>query len=187
MAKEAQETTLAPWAESVPGHAAGEHMTADELLALPDDGWRYELVEGRLVRMAPPGGTHGEIAAMLPWALSSFVIPRKLGRILAAETGFELGPAHVLGADAAFVRAERVPPREDAARNKYWRLAPDLVGPGAEDGSPSTTSKRDGDSVFWVWCSAQSGAAHTARYSCSAPRKMAAAARYWSARCMRAR
>src|SRR5579863_9326467 len=56
------QNTLAPWAELVPDQGP---MTVDELLALPDDGWLYELVEGRLVRMAPPGGEHGEIALAL--------------------------------------------------------------------------------------------------------------------------
>lgn len=48
----AQET-LAPWAELVPDAAS---MTVDQLLGLLDDSqWRYELVEGRLVRMAASG------------------------------------------------------------------------------------------------------------------------------------
>lgn len=58
--------TLAPWAELVP--AVGP-MTIDELLARPEDDWLYELVEGRLVRMPPPGGEHGEIAGELFGAL----------------------------------------------------------------------------------------------------------------------
>ena len=36
--------------------------TAEQLLALPDDGWRYELVEGELRRMSPAGQEHGRIA-----------------------------------------------------------------------------------------------------------------------------
>jgi hypothetical protein len=39
----------APWAEVVPG--AGPAKVAD-LLTRPDDGWRYEVVEGVLVRVA---------------------------------------------------------------------------------------------------------------------------------------
>jgi len=30
-------------------------ITADELLAMPDDGSRYELVKGELIRMPPSG------------------------------------------------------------------------------------------------------------------------------------
>jgi hypothetical protein len=35
---------IAPWAEIVPG--APYPMTADELHAIPDDRWGYELVQG---------------------------------------------------------------------------------------------------------------------------------------------
>ena len=34
-------------------------MTADELQAMPDDGFRYELVKGELIRMPPAGYEHG--------------------------------------------------------------------------------------------------------------------------------
>jgi Uma2 family endonuclease len=124
--------TLAPWAELVPDQPP---MTVDELLALPDDDrWVYELVEGRLVRMPPPGGEHGEIAGNLHSALALWIVPRGLGRLLAAETGFQLGPDTVLAADVTFVRADRVPARGSAGRKKHWQLAPDLV---AEVASPS--------------------------------------------------
>jgi hypothetical protein len=36
-------------------------MTADELLAMPDDGYRYELVEGELRRLSPAGDEHGRV------------------------------------------------------------------------------------------------------------------------------
>lgn len=34
-------------------------MTADDLLQLPDDGYRYELVQGELRKMSPTGARHG--------------------------------------------------------------------------------------------------------------------------------
>ncbi len=43
--------TVVPWAEDV-------LVTAEELLLLPEDGWRYELVDGRLVCVAPTGSEH---------------------------------------------------------------------------------------------------------------------------------
>lgn len=125
--------TLAPWAELVPD--AGP-TTVDELLALPDDGCRYELVDGRLVRMPPPGGGHGVVAGALIAALGTWVLPRRLGRVLAAETGFQLGPGTVLAPDVAFVRAARVPPPDSPDWERFWPLAPDLV---AEIASPGQT------------------------------------------------
>jgi Uma2 family endonuclease len=117
----AQQNTLAPWAELVPDIGP---MTVDELLALPDDGWMYELVEGRLVRMPPTGGGHGGVASELCAALRNWVKPRGLGRVLAAETGFQLGAGTVLAPDVAYVRAERLPARDSASweSSGHWRL-----------------------------------------------------------------
>ena len=38
-------------------------MTADELLAMPDDGMKHELVRAELTRVPPPGVEHGDITA----------------------------------------------------------------------------------------------------------------------------
>ena len=40
-------------------------VTAEELARLPDDGYRYELVEGRLVRMSPVNFDHGRIVLQI--------------------------------------------------------------------------------------------------------------------------
>ncbi len=36
-------------------------VTAEELLGMPDDGYRYELVKGELHQMTPAGFDHGAI------------------------------------------------------------------------------------------------------------------------------
>jgi len=121
---------LAPWAEIVPD--APYPMTAADLARLPEDGWNYELVQGRLVRMPPAAGGHGSIAQDLGMALRAFVKPRKLGEVLAAETGFRLAglgdpEKNVYAPDVAFVRADRVPARNTPAWDDFWPLAPDLA------------------------------------------------------------
>jgi Uma2 family endonuclease len=85
-------------------------MTADELLALPDDGWRYELVRGELQKMSPAGGRHGDAEMELYVSLGAFVKQHRLGRLYGGDTGFRVAkhPDTVLCPDAAFVRAERV-------------------------------------------------------------------------------
>ena len=121
---------FAPWAEIVPD--APYPMTAAELARLPEDGWSYELVRGRLVRMSPTAGWHGFIASRLDKVLREFVEAHQLGEVLASETGFRLAglgdPEHnVYAPDLSFVRAERVPGRDTPVWDDFWPLAPDLV------------------------------------------------------------
>ena len=127
---------FAPWAELVPD--APYPMTAADLEKLPDDGWRHELVRGRLVRMPPPGGGHGNIAAILCAELSVYVRRHHLGYVLAAETGFRLAglgdpEQNVYAPDGAFVQLDRAPAKDGLEWVKPWRLAPDLI---AEVASP---------------------------------------------------
>lgn len=123
-------------------------MTADELLAMPDDGWRYELVKGELCKMAPTGDEHGEITVELTAALHAHVKKHKLGKVYAAETGFKLesDPDTVRAPDIAFVRRERV---EATGRLPGFRSgAPDLV---VEVLSPSDRiGKIEGKVAQWL-------------------------------------
>src|SRR5437868_6424500 len=127
-------TEIAPWAELV-GDCC---VTAEELMQLPEDGWQYELIEGRLIRVAPTGGAHGLGSGDLAIDLGSFVRARGLGRILINETGFVISavdePETVLAPDVAFVRTARIPPSTSPEYEKFWRIVPDLV---VEFASPS--------------------------------------------------
>ena len=85
-------------------------MTADELLQLPGEGSRYELVRGELKKMSPSGARHGRVAAQIIGSLMLHVKRNKLGAVYAADAGFRIArnPDTVRAPDAAFVRAERV-------------------------------------------------------------------------------
>lgn len=114
-------------------------MTVDDLLALPDDGWQYELVEGRLVRMPGSGYQASRIALNLATALNLWIRARRLGSVTGADGTYDLtqpGDEGETGLvpDVAFVRADREPPRGSPEDTKALRLAPDLV---AEVVSPS--------------------------------------------------
>jgi len=102
-------------------------MTAEQLFDLPDDGYRSELVEGEIVRMAPAGGTHGIVAMRTGVLLSEYVDEHRLGVCFAAETGFILqrDPDTVRAPDVAFVAADRVP--NTGVPTFYWPSAPDLA------------------------------------------------------------
>jgi Uma2 family endonuclease len=65
-------------------------VSADELPAMPDDGHRYELVKGELIRIAPAGSEHGEVSMDLAGPLHRHVKEHSLGKVYAAGTGFKL-------------------------------------------------------------------------------------------------
>lgn len=110
--------------------------TADDLIKLPENGVRYELVEGQLRTMAPTGGPHGAITTNLLIALGRFVEDHGLGQLFSESTGFLLmrNPDTVRCPDIGFVRADRLPP--DGIPPGFIALAPDLA---VEVISPSDT------------------------------------------------
>ena len=85
-------------------------FTADDLLRMPDDGNRYELVAGVLTMMSPAGFQHGYVVLKLGAVVLEFVLQHELGSVTGAETGFriESDPDTVLAPDVAFVRRERI-------------------------------------------------------------------------------
>lgn len=119
--------------------------TAEDLERLEDDGYRYDLIRGELITMSPAGARHGKIAAEIAWHLRTYTRQNPIGDVYGAETGFRLarGPDVVLGPDAAFVRAERLPP--EAEQDRFLALAPDLA---VEIVSPSDRARYVLDKVM---------------------------------------
>lgn len=131
-------------------NTTGHVTTAEQLAAMPDDGKRYELVEGVLQMMSPAGGHHGGVAARLLVRITNHVEQKRLGRTFAAETGFLLqkDPDTVLAPDVAFVSFDRL--GSFAKHPSYIPLAPDLV---AEVVSPHDRSSQI-ETKFHAWLAA---------------------------------
>ena len=132
-------------------------MTAEELLRLPHDGHRYELIKGELKVMTPASPRHGRIANMVTFLLTRHVRQHDLGVVYAAETGFKLreDPDTVRAADAAFVAKARIP--SEGEPEGYWAIAPDLVVEviSPSDSAPAVQSKvadwlAAGCRIVWV-------------------------------------
>lgn len=101
-------------------------LTGEDLLRMPDDGKRYELVRGELVEMAPPGETHGVLASRIDRLLGEFVEEHDLGTV-GVESGFylERNPDTVRGPDVWFISKDRFDP--DMEVEGYCEIVPDLV------------------------------------------------------------
>jgi len=121
---------VTPWAEVAPD--APYPMTVDELHALPDDGWAYELLNGVLVRMPLSSFGASSVGYRLGGRLSVYVEDNDLGVVTGEQGGYRLDPAHPLDTelapDVAFVRADRLPsPTSPDYYKRAPQLAPDLV------------------------------------------------------------
>lgn len=113
-------------------------VTAEELLYMPDDGLRSELVRGEVRRMAPAGNVHGRIAVNVTLPLGQHVRGHNLGTVYAAETGFKIesDPDTVRAPDVAFVSRKRV--EEVGEVEGFWPGAPDLAVEVVSPGDPYT-------------------------------------------------
>jgi Uma2 family endonuclease len=123
-------------------------MTADELLYMPRGSYRYELIKGELIRMAPAGSEHGVTIMNIGVPLGHFVKTHALGIVFGAETGFKLAsdPDTVRAPDVAFIRRDRIP--ESGIPKTFWPGAPDLA---VEVMSPGDTYTEVEDKVHeWL-------------------------------------
>lgn len=133
-------------------------MTADELLAMPDDDFQYELVRGELVKMPPAGEDHGSREGEAFYHLKHFARQHELGAVYTGDTGFRLErhPDTVRAPDVSFVSRERLSVQRD--RLGYFPGAPDLA---VEIASPSQSVGdvmqkvadylRAGSSLVWAY------------------------------------
>ena len=101
-------------------------VTAEELERMPDDDFRYELVEGRIVRMSPVGGVHGGLTAGFIALLVQHVKAARIGAV-ATGLGFILArnPDTVRAPDVAFINRQRIP--AGGLPKGFWNGAPDLA------------------------------------------------------------
>jgi len=108
---------------------ATKRTTVDDLErdGVPDGLW--ELIDGRIVAVPPAGGEASTRGLWTGTLLANHVVPNGLGRVYGADAGFVLYPGEeremLRVPDAAFVRADRLPPPEQHAR--FLRVVPDLV------------------------------------------------------------
>jgi Uma2 family endonuclease len=102
-------------------------LTAEDFEQLPDDGKRYELIDGALREMAPTANWHGEVESNLVIRWGGHVQAQGLGRVSCGEVLYIVrrNPDRVRAADIAFIRRDRVPPLE--ARQHILEVIPDLV------------------------------------------------------------
>lgn len=119
--------SVAPWAEVVPGAPA--RMTLEDFLGYPgEDGYRYELVEGVLVRMVGTRPRAGRVTRKLFLSLVAHVQAHGLGTVTQPDEvyDFERSGQKDTGLlpDIGFFYAFREP---SVDLDKPYPFAPDLA------------------------------------------------------------
>lgn len=100
--------------ESVPAFPHGRPLTRADLEAMPDDGHRFELIDGVLLVSPSPRPVHQRVVARLVVALTAVcppeleVLPAPVDVVLADDTVFI--PDVVVGERTAFTRQALVGP-----------------------------------------------------------------------------
>jgi Uma2 family endonuclease len=83
-------------------------LTIDDLEAMPDDGQRYELLQGELIVSPSPGGIHQEILGELFGLLREVVRREKLGRAIFAPFDVQFSPNDVVQPDLIYIRQSQL-------------------------------------------------------------------------------
>ncbi|MFQ5637677.1 MAG: Uma2 family endonuclease [bacterium] len=99
-------------------------MTDEDLLQLPDDGHKYEYVEGEL-QVSPANLYHEDIAVNLILRLGKVVKKLRWGRLYSSSAGFRMKSGNLLSPDVSLVKNSRLPGGKSPEGFGYF--APDLA------------------------------------------------------------
>ena len=83
-------------------------LTYDDLVNTPDDGQRYEIIDGEMIVSASPNRAHQITAQNVNLALVDASDRGRLGIVLFAPVDVRLSPHDVVEPDLLFIRRERL-------------------------------------------------------------------------------
>ena len=128
-------------------------LTYQDYLQLPDDGQRYEIIDGELYVSPAPSMKHQRVSTRLTFVLTGHTLPGGLGQVFSAPFDVRLADPSTVQPDIVYVSRAH----GDIITPQNARGAPDLV---VEIISPSSTQmdleiKRDlyarhGVKYYWV-------------------------------------
>ena len=98
-------------------------LTYEDYVELPDDGRRYEILDGELEVSPAPAPLHQRVSGNLEFVLHGHVSARRLGRVYHAPIDVILAPTTVVQPDVIFVAAAR----ESIVTRRAVEGPPDLV------------------------------------------------------------
>src|SRR5690554_97651 len=84
-----------------------ERWTYEAWLTLPDDGYRYEVLDGTLVREPPPATAHQAVVRRVLLQLARHLSAAEQEGLFASPVGVRLADDAVVQPDVLYLRPER--------------------------------------------------------------------------------
>jgi Uma2 family endonuclease len=98
-----------------------ERLTDEQLMNLPEDGFKHEYVDGEVTSTAVTG-LHEDLGAILMYLLTPHAL--KVGRIYGSSVGCRMRDGNIRVPDVSVMRSERLP--GGRSPNTFLEGAPDL-------------------------------------------------------------
>ena len=128
-------------------------LTYEDYVDLPDDGRRYEILDGELEVSPAPAPRHQAVLGNLLWILHGHVQERGLGRVYCAPIDVILAPTSVVQPDLIFIAAGRESIVTERAIEGPPDLAVEILSPwsGRRDRvAKAALYARHGIRHYWV-------------------------------------
>jgi len=130
-------------------------LTVDDLALLPDDGKRYELIEGELLVSTAPSLSHQFIAGNIQTEFTLYLRQHPVGRVVATPgIIFDIGDAVI--PDLVYITHERLAQIEHGGRlHGAPELIVEILSPGNENRRRDEVIKRQtygkfGVDEYWI-------------------------------------
>lgn len=130
-----------------------ENWTAERVRALPDDGWRHEVVDGELLVTPSPTWRHQRAVGALYRRVHEYVAGHRLGSVVLAPADVELDPRTLVQPDLFVVPLVGGRAPESWAETSSLHLVVEVLSPStarADRQVKRSRYQRAGVAEYWI-------------------------------------
>jgi Uma2 family endonuclease len=128
-------------------------LTYEDYLAMPDDGRRYEILDGEVAMTATPATVHQRIVGNLYWVMRNHLQGRGLGEVFIAPLTVILADTTVVEPDLVYVESQRAGLVTDRGVRGAPTLAIEVLSPSTrtnDRGPKFQLYARYGIPYYWI-------------------------------------
>ncbi len=133
--------------------ATAKKLTYDDYVNLPDDGKRYEIIDGELYVNPSPNMKHQRVLGNLFVSLTTFVEKHKLGLVFVAPFDVVMSDINVVQPDILFISKERMDVLTKANVQGVPDIAIEVLSPGTrrkDQTKKRQAYERHGVQEYWI-------------------------------------